>query len=159
MAWKPDYAGVLRRGWHRSAQLGRCTVRLRMVAQAFGARGPDILCQRVRWSSHLGTHSLALSNRRHLRSLQAKPCKRPSPHSDPQSTLQCGVGVAPRMRLAGARPQSSAQAGRQPRRRRLTLGSRRGPNGRPPGPGRRYAIHFHRPGPGALPFDPPHLER
>ena len=33
------------------------------------------------------------------------------------------------------------------------------PNGRPPGPVRRYAVHFRRPGPGVLPLVPPHLER
>jgi hypothetical protein len=27
-------------------------------------------------------------------------------------------------------------------------------NGRPPGPGRWYAVHFHRPGPGVLPLSP-----
>ena len=33
------------------------------------------------------------------------------------------------------------------------------PNGRPPGPGRRYAVHFRQPGPGVLPLVPPQLER
>ena len=33
------------------------------------------------------------------------------------------------------------------------------PNGKPPGPGRWYAVHFHRPGPGVLPLVPPQLER
>jgi hypothetical protein len=33
------------------------------------------------------------------------------------------------------------------------------PNGKPPGPGRWYAVHFHRPGPGVLPSVPPQLER
>jgi hypothetical protein len=33
------------------------------------------------------------------------------------------------------------------------------PNGKPPGPGRWYAVHFHRPGPGGLPSVPPQLER
>ena len=33
------------------------------------------------------------------------------------------------------------------------------PNGKPPGPGRRYAVHFRRPGPGGLPSVPPYLER
>jgi len=33
------------------------------------------------------------------------------------------------------------------------------PNGRPPGPGRWYAVHFHRPGLGALPSVPPQLKR
>jgi hypothetical protein len=28
-------------------------------------------------------------------------------------------------------------------------------NGRPPGPGRRYAVHFRQPGPGVLPLAPP----
>ena len=28
------------------------------------------------------------------------------------------------------------------------------PNGRPPGPGRWYGVHFHRPGPGVLPLSP-----
>ena len=28
-------------------------------------------------------------------------------------------------------------------------------NGRPPGPGRRYAVHFRHPGPGGLPSAPP----
>jgi hypothetical protein len=28
-------------------------------------------------------------------------------------------------------------------------------NGRPPGPGWWYAVHFHQPGPGALPLSPP----
>ncbi len=32
-------------------------------------------------------------------------------------------------------------------------------NGGPPGPGRWYAVHFNRPGPGALPLVPPQLER
>jgi len=31
---------------------------------------------------------------------------------------------------------------------------KRSANGRPPGPGRRYAVHFHRPGPGVLPSSP-----
>ena len=31
--------------------------------------------------------------------------------------------------------------------------------GKPPGPGRWYAVHFHRPGPGVLPLVPPQLER
>ena len=33
------------------------------------------------------------------------------------------------------------------------------PNGKPPGPGQWYAVHFHRPGPGVLPSAPPHLKR
>ena len=33
------------------------------------------------------------------------------------------------------------------------------PNGGPPGPVWRYAVHFHRPGPGVLPLVPPQLER
>ena len=33
------------------------------------------------------------------------------------------------------------------------------PNGRPPGPGRRYAVHFRQPGSGVLPLVPPQLER
>ena len=33
------------------------------------------------------------------------------------------------------------------------------PNGGPPGPGRRYAVHFRQPGPGVPPSAPPHLER
>ena len=33
------------------------------------------------------------------------------------------------------------------------------PNGKPPGPGRWYGVHFHRPGPGVLPLVPPQLER
>ena len=33
------------------------------------------------------------------------------------------------------------------------------PNGKPPGPGRWYAVHFHRPGPGVMPSVPPQLER
>jgi hypothetical protein len=31
---------------------------------------------------------------------------------------------------------------------------KRSTNGRPPGPGRWYAVHFHRPGPGVLPLAP-----
>ena len=31
---------------------------------------------------------------------------------------------------------------------------KRSANGRPPGPGRWYAVHFHRPGPGVLPLSP-----
>ena len=31
---------------------------------------------------------------------------------------------------------------------------KRSANGRPPGPGRRYAVHFRRPGPGVLPLSP-----
>ena len=31
---------------------------------------------------------------------------------------------------------------------------KRSANGRPPGPGRWYAVHFHRPGPGVLPSSP-----
>jgi len=33
------------------------------------------------------------------------------------------------------------------------------PNGKPPGPARWYAVHFHRAGPGVLPLVPPQLER
>ena len=33
------------------------------------------------------------------------------------------------------------------------------PNGRPPRPGRRYAVHFRQPGLGVLPSVPPQLER
>ena len=33
------------------------------------------------------------------------------------------------------------------------------PNGKPPGPGRWYGVHFHQPGPGVLPSVPPELER
>jgi len=33
------------------------------------------------------------------------------------------------------------------------------PNGGPPGPGWRYAVHFRHPGPGVPPLAPPHLER
>ncbi len=35
---------------------------------------------------------------------------------------------------------------------------KRSANGRPPGPGRWYAVHFHRPGPGGLPSSPAQLE-
>ena len=31
---------------------------------------------------------------------------------------------------------------------------KRSANGRPPGPGRWYAVHFHQPGPGVLPSSP-----
>ena len=31
---------------------------------------------------------------------------------------------------------------------------KRSANGRPPDPGRWYAVHFHRPGPGVLPLAP-----
>jgi hypothetical protein len=31
---------------------------------------------------------------------------------------------------------------------------KRSANGRPPGPGRWYSVHFHRPGPGVLPLSP-----
>jgi len=33
------------------------------------------------------------------------------------------------------------------------------PNGGPPGPGRRYAVHFRQPGPGVPPLVPAYLER
>ena len=33
------------------------------------------------------------------------------------------------------------------------------PNGRPPGPVWRYAVHFRQPGPGVLPLVPPQLKR
>ena len=33
------------------------------------------------------------------------------------------------------------------------------PNGKPPGPGWWYGVHFHQPGPGTLPLVPPQLER
>ena len=33
------------------------------------------------------------------------------------------------------------------------------PNGKPPGPAWRYAVHFRQPGPGVLPLVPPQLER
>ena len=33
------------------------------------------------------------------------------------------------------------------------------PNGKPPGPGHRYAVHYLWPGPGVLPSAPPHLQR
>jgi hypothetical protein len=36
---------------------------------------------------------------------------------------------------------------------------KRSANGRPPGPGRWYALHFHRPGPGGLPSAPAYLQR
>ena len=36
---------------------------------------------------------------------------------------------------------------------------KRSANGRPPGPGRWYSVHFHRPGPGVLPSSPAELER
>ena len=35
----------------------------------------------------------------------------------------------------------------------------RSANGRPPSPGRWYAVHFHRPGLGVLPSSPGYLER
>jgi hypothetical protein len=37
---------------------------------------------------------------------------------------------------------------------RLTLRSRRSTNGMPPGPGRRYVVHFRQPGPGVIPLVP-----
>ena len=36
---------------------------------------------------------------------------------------------------------------------------KRSANGRPPGPGLRYAVHFLSPGPGVLPLSPAYLER
>jgi hypothetical protein len=39
-------------------------------------------------------------------------------------------------------------------RMRPNLSFNRSANGRPPGPGRRYAVHCLRPGPGALPLSP-----
>jgi len=33
------------------------------------------------------------------------------------------------------------------------------PNGKPPGPGHGYAVHYPWPGPGGLPLVPPQLER
>ena len=36
---------------------------------------------------------------------------------------------------------------------------KRSANGRPPAPGRWYAVHFHRPGAGGTPSSPPYLER
>ena len=40
-------------------------------------------------------------------------------------------------------------------RARPTTSLKGSTNGRPPGPGRWYAVHFHRPGPGVLPLVPP----
>jgi len=56
-------------------------------------------------------------------------------------TVLCRVGTArPESRPYRARPNPSLKGSA---------------NGRPPGPGRWYAVHFHRPGPDALPLSPP----
>ena len=39
------------------------------------------------------------------------------------------------------------------------LGDSARANGRPPGPGRRYTVHFRQPGPGVMPLAPAWLER
>ena len=45
------------------------------------------------------------------------------------------------------------------RRARPNPSVKRSANGRPPGPGLRYAVHFLSPGPGVLPLSPAYLER
>jgi hypothetical protein len=54
--------------------------------------------------------------------------------------------------LARARPLAFQQARHNP-------SGNRSANGRPPAPGRWYAVHFHRPGAGVLPSSPGYLER
>jgi CubicO group peptidase (beta-lactamase class C family) len=63
--------------------------------QAFDARGRDILRQRLRWTVHLGARSPAPGDRRYLRSFRAQPGKGPCHGTDPESTFQGGIGVAP----------------------------------------------------------------
>jgi hypothetical protein len=88
------------------------------------------------FNCHQDEPAVAASRTEHLRSpsrLSYIPC--PNPPS--ACTVQ-----------ARAQPLAFQQARHNP----SLKGSA---NGRPPGPGRWYSVHYHRPGPGVLPLSPP----
>ena len=91
---------------------------------------------------------------------------RPSMVSPSFSGVQGGRMVSASAAPAPARFGGLKMAALWPVMNQLALGRVRPnpslearPNGRPPGPGRRYAVHFRQPGPGVLPLVPPQLER
>jgi hypothetical protein len=65
--------------------------------------------------------------------------------SDHESTVLLFVGKS--WREYGQRSVTACRAWPNPSLKRSA-------NGRPPGPGRWYSVHFHRPGPGVRPLSP-----
>ena len=110
--------------------------------------------------------------------VSSRQCKAPSlfaatrafpAHRDSQSeTLHSCVprsdGIPPLLHLLPGRAASVAHHQDQscpPRTRRAwpNTSFEARPNGKPPGPGHRYGVHFLWPGPGVLPLVPPQLKR
>ena len=75
---------------------------------------------------------------------------------NPMPVQEASVALLPRGQKT-PRPQSQAYPPHVALRPNPSFEAR--PNGKPPGPGRWYGVHFHRPGPGGLPLVPPQLER
>jgi hypothetical protein len=72
------------------------------------------------------------------------PRQHPYAPSDPQPSAYAVLARIQRLAFQQARHNPSVN---------------RSANGRPPAPGRWYAVHFHRPGAGVLPSSPGYLER
>ena len=157
---KRSHRGWLQPGSMAKAKLSAQVIHLRPVETQSLRRRPQItrspLCHiapadcvgvigfqsdRRAAARSLGTSSVALPRwleyvARHRRQRGAG-----SFWSEPRGTTKPWQAIASAHR---ARPNPSVEAR---------------PNGRPPGPGWWYAVHFHQPGPGVLPSVPPHLKR
>jgi hypothetical protein len=94
----------------------------------------------ARYKSHQDEPPVAASRTEQLRS-PSRLSYIPPPNPPSACTVQ-----------ARAQPLAFQQARHNP-------SVNRSANGRPPAPGRWYAVHFHRPGAGVLPSSPGYLER
>ena len=140
-------------------------------------RTGGLCCHVPAWPSHPS----ALTMRFAVRALQAAPGQRPGPSpgmNSPQDCscpgsashlLRCGfLRTMPRglalafgswLSLLTMSPSRYSHRGLAPQKFAPMLGAhpslKRSANGRPPGPGPRYGVHFLSPGPGVLPLAPP----
>ena len=143
----------------------RCSSRQPLVCEApntkelnHSCRGTPARLNRSRWRSVValgavmtrGCESLATEE---YRCNEPRPPRPGAPH-DPSP----GTGLRSRVSSGNEFAHQSSQSCISPPPRPNPSFEAR-PNGKPPAPGRWYAVHFHRPGAGALPSVPPQLER
>jgi hypothetical protein len=79
--------------------------------------------------------------------------------SDSLARREVCSGASAIQAIVGSAVASSASLHRSPGSAWSNPSVKASPNGGPPGPGHRYAVHFLWPGPGVPPSVPPYLER
>ena len=97
----------------------------------------------------LGASQEHLRLRRAINKMQ---CNRP--HRWSSALSGSALGLTPRTVTTGLRCAGKTAMARQHRQVQPNPSLKRSTNGRPPGPGRWYVVHFHRPGPGVQPSSP-----